>query len=141
MPIGYEVLGAGHLIHAVARSPVTGEDFIEYEIHHAIDDRIHRPVSELLEIEPGALAHITKKDVSKILERRQTLQKEPTRQRCGIVVSYEDNRGWDIAKFYEGMVVLHSPEVVIVFGDVNIARRWSGFSEGNSENRSRTDVK
>ncbi|MBS3762198.1 MAG: hypothetical protein KGZ25_02725 [Planctomycetes bacterium] len=134
MPIEYKVFGGGHLIHAIAHAPVTAEEFVEYEMQHAIDDRINRPVSELLEVQPGALSGITKRDVSTILERRQTIERDPKRHRCGIVVSYGDNHGWDIAKFYEGMVVLHSPEVVIIFGDLNIARRWLGFEQYESEN-------
>ena len=129
MPIEYTVLGDGHLIHAIARAPVTRDEFVEYEVVHATDERINPPVSEFLEIQPGALSQITKEDISKVLERRKVIEKGPTRHRCGIVVSYEDSHGWDIAKFYESMVILHSPEVVIVFGDVRAARRWLGFEE------------
>ncbi len=129
MPIEYTVIGDGHLIHAIAQTPVTADEFVEYEVAHAIDERINPPVSELLEIQLGALSQITEHDISRILERRKAIQRAAATHRCGIVVNYGDDHGWDIAKFYEGMVTLHSPEVVIVFGDVHIARRWLGFEQ------------
>lgn len=127
MPIEYSVLGGGHLIHAIAKSPVTADEFVEYEVAHAIDERINPPVSELLEIKTGALSHITRDDISRVLEKRKIISRDPTRHRCGIVVNYGDSHGWDIAKLYEGMSILHSPELVIVFGDVYTARLWLGF--------------
>jgi hypothetical protein len=45
---------------------------------------------------------------------------------CAIVVSYSDNIGWDLAKFYEAMAIAHSPKSVIVFGDIGIAKKWLG---------------
>lgn len=131
MPITYKVFGGGHNIHAVADPPVTPQEFVDYEINHAIDDRLKPPVSELFEIRPSALSSVTKDDITRILERRRELPKETIsiRHRCGMVVSYGDYQGWDIAKFFEGMMVLHSPEVVIIFGDRASAGRWLGFPD------------
>ena len=54
MPITYEVHKDGHFIHAVASRVLTGDEFVEYEVAHAIDERIKPPVSELLEVQHGA---------------------------------------------------------------------------------------
>ncbi|MHC4582021.1 MAG: hypothetical protein ACYS14_11240 [Planctomycetota bacterium] len=129
MPIAYTVHPGGHFVHAIASSPVTPEEFIGYEVAHAIDSRVRPPVSELLEIQHGACRHITMDDMSKVLERRGELEKRPIPHRCAIVVSYGDAHAWNLAKFYEGMVVLHSPEIVIVFGDASTARIWLGPRE------------
>ena len=130
MPIRYSVSGDGHFIHAIASDPVTSQEFVEYEVDHAIDNRIRAPVSELLEIETGALRQITKDDILMVMERRKDAATPQTRHRCGIIVSYADAHAWDIAKFYEGMAMLHSPETVIVFGDARIARIWLGVEDG-----------
>lgn len=127
MPIDYTVAGGGHMIHAVARTPVSGEEFVNYEIAHAMDERIKPPVSELFEIEDGALRGVTKDDVLKVIEGRKRVKRKHISHRCGIVVTGSDTRSWDLAKFYEGMTQLHSPEVVIVFGDRSTARTWLGM--------------
>jgi hypothetical protein len=129
MPITYEVHKGGHFIHAVASGVLTGDEFVEYEVAHATDERIKPPVSELLEIQHGACRQLTKDDVSRVLERRKQEQRLPTPHRCAIVVSLSDERSWDLAKFYEGMVTLHPAESVIVFGDVRIARTWLGVGD------------
>ena len=59
MPIKYSVSHDGHFIHVVASGLVTSQEFVEYEVAHAMDERIKPPVSELLEIESGALRQIT----------------------------------------------------------------------------------
>ena len=129
MPIEYSVSRGGHFIHAMATYPVTPQEFVEYEVTHAIDKRIKTPLSELLEIGHGALRHITKDDMSRVLQQRAEIKSLPIPHRCAIVVSYGDARTWDLAKFYEGMVMLHSPESVIVFGDINTAKLWLGVDE------------
>jgi len=129
MPIKYLVSDDGHFIHAVAGGSVTGQEFVEYEIAHAIDKRIKPPVAELFEIQHGALRQVTRNDVSLIMERRKELSTAPTAHRCAMVVSYGNAHAWDIAKFYEGMTILHSPEVVIIFGDSNTAKLWLGFDK------------
>jgi hypothetical protein len=110
MPIKYSVSHDGHFIHAVASGLVTGQEFVEYEVAHAIDARIKPPVSELLEVEHGAFRLITTEDVSKALERRKEVQKPPTQHHCAIVVASPNDHAWDLAKFYEGMVNLHFPD-------------------------------
>ncbi len=122
MPIKYSITHDGHFVHPVAQDPVTPQEFIEYEITHAIDERIKTPVSELLEIEQGALKHITKRELSKVLQRRKEIKKSPTPHRCAIVVSHGDAHSYDLVKFYGGMVRLHGPASVIIFGDIHIAK-------------------
>ncbi len=128
MPIEYTVSDDGHFLHVVASGSVTGQEFVEFEIAHASDKRIKSPVAELFEIQYGALRQVTREDVSLVLERRKEPGAAPTAHRCAMVVSYGDAQAWDLARFYEGMAVLHSPEVVIVFGDSNTARLWLGVS-------------
>jgi len=126
MPITYDILNDGHYIHAVATAPVTSEEFIEYELAHAIDDRIKAPVSELFEVKHGACDNITMDDMAEILRRRKGVAKLPKSHRCAIVVSPNDAHVWDLAKFYRGMVMLHSEENVIVFATADITRIWLG---------------
>ena len=126
MAITYEVLNGGHFIHAIASGEVSSEEFIQYEIDHAIDKRIKSPVAELFLIKPNACKHITQDDMRKILERRRAIERPPTPHACAILVSSEDVHAWRLAKFYEGMVTLHYPESVIVFGDEHTARIWLG---------------
>lgn len=127
MPITYTVHDGGHFIHARAHGTVSPDEFIEYEVKHAIDERIKPPVSELLEIESGALKDVTMDDVSKVFKRRRQIEREPTPHRCAIVVSLSDDHTWNLAKFYEKMAMLHLPEIVIVFGSEQTARTWLGF--------------
>jgi hypothetical protein len=86
-------------------------------------------LSELLEVQHGACRQLTKDDVSRVLERRRQVQTPPTPHRCAIIVSLSDERSWDLAKFYEGIVTLHHSESVIVFGDIRIARVWLGVED------------
>ena len=129
MAITYTVDREGHFIHAIAEGVLTSQEFIDYEIAHAIDERIRPPVSELFEIRPGACQHITMDDMSNVLKRRAEVDRKPTPHRCAIVVSPDNSHAWDLAKFFEGMVILHSPETVIVFGDVRRARIWLGVDK------------
>lgn len=129
MPITYDVQNGGHFIHAVATPSVSGSEFVDYEIAHAIDPNIKPPVAELLEIRPGACQRVTSQDMIAVLERRKTEPKGPTPHRCAIVVGDGDTHGWELAKFHEGMVRLHYSENVIVFGDPRIARIWLGVDD------------
>lgn len=83
MPIEYSVSDDGHFIHAVAFDPVTAEDFVDYEIAHAIDERIRPPVSELFEIRRDSLKGVTRRDMEKVIERRKGLLVPHTKHRCG----------------------------------------------------------
>lgn len=127
MPVKYDVSNDGHVIIATVEGKVTGEEFIEYEVAHTIDGRVCPPVAELLVIKSGALERITVDDMRRVLERRAEIQEKHTPHRCAIVVQYNDTHSWNLAKFYEGMVMLHSPESVIVFGDEQVARIWLGI--------------
>ena len=129
MPISYTVHAEGHFIHAIATSPLTSEEFVDYEVAHAIDVRIKPPVSELFEISAGALQHITMDDMREVLRRRSTLKQLPLPHRCAIALVFAGDLSWNLAKFYEGMVMLHSPETVIVFANADIARTWLGFED------------
>lgn len=131
MPISYKVYEDGHFIHAVAKSPLTAEEFISYEVEHAIDSDIKAPVSELFEISAGALKGISLDDMKEVLKRRHNVNKLPTPHRCAITLGSLDDHTWKIAKFYEGMVMLHSPETVIVFATAAIAKQWIGFEDTN----------
>ena len=138
MPVQYRVLKDGHFIHALVTGVVSGEEFVDYEVAHAVDDRIKPPVSELLEIEHGAMRRITKDDLVRAMDRRREIAQRPVPHRCAILVSLNDTHGWDLAMFYEGMATLHFSESVIVFGDERTARTWLGVEfEGavNSQNR------
>ncbi|MDY6973042.1 MAG: hypothetical protein SV775_12020 [Thermodesulfobacteriota bacterium] len=126
MPIEYSVSSGGHFIYALATYPVTRQEFVDYEVDHAISEEIKIPVLELLEIRSDALRHISKDDVLRVLKRRDEIERLPVPHRCAIVVSYGDVRAWDLAKFYEGMVMLHPRESVVVFGDVHTAKLWLG---------------
>lgn len=129
MAIEYTISKDGHKIHAIASEPVTSEQFIEYEVSHAINKQATPPIAELFEIKCGALTNVTKEDISEIVERRKQLGTPHARHRCAMVVPYSDAHGWDLAKLYEGMTILHSPEVVIVFGDSQLAKLWLGFDK------------
>lgn len=129
MPIAYDVRNSGHFIHAVASHPVTGKEFVDYEIAHAIDPQIKPPVSELLEIRHGACQLVTSEDMEAVLARRKQVPQPPTPHRCAIVVSHGDTHAWELASFYDGMVRLHFPENVIIFGDARIARTWLGVDD------------
>ena len=129
MAITYTVDSDGHFVHAIAEGTLTSQEFIDYEVAHAIDERILPPVSELFEIRSGACKNITLDDMSNVLKRRAEVGRRPTPHRCAIVVSPGDAHAWDLAKFYEGMVKLHAPETAIVFGDASIARIWLGVGD------------
>ncbi|HET6441578.1 MAG TPA: hypothetical protein VFH53_04305 [Phycisphaerae bacterium] len=129
MPISYNVYAGGHFIHAIAKSPLTRQEFVDYEVAHAIDKRVKPPVSELFEIAAGAFEQITMDDMREVLKRRSELKRPPMLHRCAIVLGSFDDHSWDLAEFYEGMVMLHSPEAVIVFANADIARRWLGFED------------
>jgi len=133
MPIKYDVYNNGKLIYAVASGSVTDEEYIEFEIKHAIDDRIKPPVSELLKINSGAFKNITTYAISEVLNRRKKSKRNHIPHSCAIVVSYSDSHAWDLAKYYEGMVKLHYPASVIVFGDEKIALTWLGIDPGRFE--------
>ncbi len=132
MPITYEVHKDGHFIHAIASGEISGDEFVDYEISHAIDPRIRPPVAELLEMEHGTCKNITKDDMFRVLQKRLEIESPPIPHTCAIVVSYTDTHSWNLAKFYEGMVVLHSPKNVIVFGDAQMGRTWLGVTEPHS---------
>ncbi len=131
MPISYKVIDDGHGIIAHAEGTVSAKEFIDYEVAHATDNRIRTPVSELLIIENKALSLITNGDMERILELRLEIEQKPTPHRLGIVIPDSDPHAWNLARFYEGMVELHSPESVIVFGDEVIARTWLGLGDGS----------
>jgi len=129
MPITYKVLADGHFIHAIAKPPLTAQEFIDYEVEHALDSRIKLPVSELFEIAADAFRHITMDDMSEVFNRRGTIKQLPAPHRCAIVLGSLDDHSWSLAKLYEGMAVLHSPESVIVFANADVARQWVGFED------------
>ncbi|HEY40617.1 MAG TPA: hypothetical protein G4O18_02020 [Dehalococcoidia bacterium] len=129
MPIKYSVSDDGHFINAVASGLVTAQEFIEYELAHAVDKRIRTPLYELLVIEPGAFRQIATEDISRVIEQRMDLPEPPVTHHCAIVVAESDYHAWDLAKFYEGMFRLHYPEVVIVFADPVTARIWLGMEK------------
>jgi len=129
MPISYRVLDEGHFIHAVAKTPLTKEEFIEYEIAHAIDERIKPPVSELFEISAEALKNITMDDMKEVLKYRDTMDRPSQPHRCAITLLSLNDHSWELAKFYEGMAMLHAPESVIVFANVENAKQWIGFED------------
>lgn len=129
MPITYGVYMEGRFIHAIAKSPLTAQEFIDYEVAHAMDERIKPPVSELLEIAAGACKDITLDDMKEVIRRRREVKRLPTPHRCAISLGSLDAHTWNLAKFYEGMVMLHSPETVIVFACAAIARQWIGFPD------------
>lgn len=126
MPIEYTVHHNGHFIYAVASGTVTDEEFIDYELMHATGEDLKPPVSELMEIRPGACKQVTYEGMLKVLERRKEHKKTTKLHRCAIVLPYTNVHGWNLLKFYEGMLKLHYPEIVMVFGDGRLARVWLG---------------
>jgi len=122
------VSGDGHFIHAVATGPLTRQEFVDFEVAHATDERIKPPVSELLELSTAALQDITMDDMHEVIRRRGEMDRLPTPHRCAIALDSLDEHAWRLAKFYEGMCMLHSPGSVIVFAHSDIARAWIGFT-------------
>jgi hypothetical protein len=135
MPIKYDVFRNGHFIHAVASGVMTGAEFIEFEVAHPTDERVKAPLYELFEIQDGATVQLSKEDIEKVLKMRKEIETLPTPHKCAIVISYVDSHAWDLAKYYEGMVTLHYPESVIVFGDIRTARIWLGVEDVSKEER------
>ncbi len=86
-------------------------------------------MAELLEIRPGACRDVNEKDMVAVLDRRKECPRGPMPHRCAIVVAHGDTHAWNLARFYEGMVRLHYPENVIVFGDAHTARIWLGVDD------------
>ena len=66
---------------------------------------------------------------------------QPKPHRCAIVVSLANAHAWNLAAFYEGIVTLHSPETVIVFGTPGIARTWLGVDNVKSDKSDAGDGK
>jgi len=126
MPITYSISNNGHFIHAKTSGDVTGQEFIEYEVLHAIDKRLKSPIAELMEIENDSLNIVTESDITKVMDQREKIVNLPHPHRFAIIVSLGDIHAWNLARFYEGMVTLHYPESVVVFGDVFVARAWLG---------------
>jgi len=126
MPINFEILNNGHLIYATAEGRVTEKDFVDYEIIHSANPELKSPVNELFEIKRGAFDNLTEKKIKTILEKRSKLSKTK-RHKCALVVSMSDLKGWDLAKFYENLFMLHQPSTVIVFGDLQTAKIWLGI--------------
>ncbi len=139
MPISYSVLNDGHFIHALAASPLTGQEFVDYEVAHAIDERIKPPVSELFEISADAFKQITMEDMQEVLRRRTEVERLPIPHRCALVLGSLDEHSWSLARFYEGMVMLHSPETVIIFAHASTARMWLGYGNDNGEDANTED--
>jgi len=129
MPISYSVHRDGHFIHAVAERPLSGHEFVDYEVAHAIDKRLRAPVSELFEISARAFEHITMDDMREVFKRRTEVDRPPQPHRCALVLGSLDDHTWSLAKFYEGMVMLHCPETVIVFASADVAGKWLGFED------------
>ena len=129
MPIRYEVHREGHFIHAAATGTLTSQDFINYETQHAADTRLKPPVVELFEISHGACKNLSPEDFEQVLEHRKKRAVASVQHRCAILVPYGDAHCWNIAEFYSGMVNLHLPESVIVFGDARTARIWLGVDQ------------
>lgn len=126
MPIIYKILMSGHLIHSIAEGKVSKQNFIDYEIQHARDENLKAPVSELFEIRNGAFDNLSKEDIKNILDARNN-NSSFIRHKCALVVSMNDHKGWDLAKFYENLMMLHQPASVIVFGDIKTAKIWLGI--------------
>ena len=72
MPITFNILNQGHFIHAKTHGNVTGLEFVEFEVAHAIDKRLKPPVVELLEIENDSLKNISEKDITNVIDQRDT---------------------------------------------------------------------
>ncbi|OHB75566.1 MAG: hypothetical protein A2Z25_17370 [Planctomycetes bacterium RBG_16_55_9] len=126
MPIEYEVLDDGQFIHARAVGTVTDEDFVEYEVAHACDERIKSPADELLDIAPDATMQLTQEGIQEALRKVKELGKRCPRRHCAVVVHSFRKEAWDLAKFYEALSRLHAPFSVIVFGNADVANIWLG---------------
>lgn len=129
MPITYEVHNDGHFIHAVAKSPVTVEEFFRYELAHSCDGRLTSPVYELLEIYDAALKNITMDNMQEVIELNHEVENFLQPHRCAITVHPLENYSWDLVTFYRGMVKLHYLETVHIFSSPEPARKWLGVDD------------
>lgn len=127
MPINYTILNDGHFIYSKTNGNVSSQEFVDFEVAHAIDKRLKPPVAELLEVENDSLKYVSEKDISEVLDQREKIVRLPNPHRCAIVVALGDIHAWNLARFYEGMVSLHYPETVVIFGDIIVARAWLGI--------------
>jgi hypothetical protein len=128
MPIVYSVQAAGHLIQAIASGVVTGDELVAYELAHTADPRIALPLGEILEIQHGVGAQLSRPDLERVVACRRTPGQPPVPpHRCAIVVSVSDAPGWELAKLYEAMALRQRPEPVIVFADRRTAETWLGL--------------
>jgi hypothetical protein len=92
-----------------------------------VDETIKPPTCELFEVKTGIIMEITLKGTKTIIRRRKKLKRDRINHRCAIVVSPDDSQIWNLAKFYESMSLLHEPAFVLVFGDMEIAKKWLGI--------------
>lgn len=129
MPINYNILQDGHFIHAKTDGNVSSQEFVDFEVAHAIDKQLKPPIAELFEIENDSLKNISERDISEVLDQREKIVSLPNPHRCAIVVALGDIHAWNLARFYEGMVSLHYPETVVIFGDTYVARAWLGIDQ------------
>ena len=134
MPIDYTLSRGGHFVHAVASGDVTVDDLADYEERHCSDSDTAVPILELLEIQAGALSGLTNDDIAVAFELRKRSGTVSVPHRCAIVVSPDDEEGRILARYYEEMARAHFPEAVVVFADVEAARKWLGvgLAEGTS---------
>lgn len=129
MPITYSIHKNGHFLHARITPPLAREEFISYEVDHAINEQVRPPLDELMEIERDACRDITEQDMAEIIRQRTAHSRRPIPHHCAIVVAYDDAHTWNLAIFYKVMATLHAPKSVIVFGDLHTARLWLGVTD------------
>jgi hypothetical protein len=139
MPILYRISDNGHFIHAFAEPPVTKEEFMDYEVAHAIDKRIKPPVHELLEIYPDALKDITLEHMKEVLQRRSEVKHLPQPHRCAISIHRIEDHSLNLVKFYRGMIMLHYPAHVNIFANTETAKNWLGLDNTQPKNPDTTN--
>ncbi len=129
MPIFYRVENDGHFIKSFAIPPVSKEEFVDYELAHAIDKSIKPPACELLSIYNNAFRNITPNDMKQVFDRRNELNQIPHPHRCAIAVNFSVDSSWDVVEFYWGMVMLHRSEAVHIFDNNDKAIKWLGIQD------------
>ncbi|RJQ45898.1 MAG: hypothetical protein C4534_03670 [Gaiellales bacterium] len=122
MPIDFSISDDGHFIETMISGELSCPELVEYEIAHTTDERLRSPLLELLEVSPGSICRLDDGELAAIFECRKENARLFRSHRCVLVISPEDVRAPELNRFFADLTLLHSPEVVVIFGDAPTAR-------------------
>lgn len=122
MPLEYEVLEEGTLVHAVASGNFLLEDCLAYERAVAQDERVRAGYRELYDVSAVESFSFDPEDMSSIAEASASNPKDRPGRRVAIVVN--SSEGFQLARLYRDLTA--ELENVIVFNDEATARIWLG---------------